>query len=180
MEPLKALDDGGHVIYIGSFSKTMFFDLRLGYAVLPKPLVKPVIAAKSLYEPVTSALLEQRALARFIFKGGYSRHLRRMTRLYGGRHRFFRSQMEKKASHLFQLEPGDAGLHVFATWLHDNVKYDLFKEAASKRGVEFRDAAVYRLSPGSPSACFGFSHLNEEQIEKGVDRMALAWEDMQK
>ncbi|MGM1048690.1 MAG: PLP-dependent aminotransferase family protein [Bacillota bacterium] len=180
MEPLKALDDGGHVIFIGSFSKTMFLGLRLGYAVLPKALVKPVIAAKALYEPVSSSLLEQRALSLFISRGAYSRHLRRMTRLYGGRHRFFCSQMEEKATHLFQLEPGDAGLHVYAKWLHDDETYELFKKAARKRGVEFRDAAVYRLSPGSSAACFGFSHLNEEQIARGVSRMALAWEDMQK
>lgn len=179
IEPLKALDNAGRVIFIGSFSKTMFPGLRLGYAVLPKAMVKPVVAAKALYEPVSPALLEQRALAHFMARGGYSRHLRRMTRLYGGRHQFFCSQMEEKASHLFKLEPGDAGLHVYANWLHGVELFELFKEAARKKGVEFRDAAVYRLSPGLPSACFGFSHLETEQIEKGVSQMARAWEDMQ-
>lgn len=103
-----------------------------------------------------------------------------MTRLYEGRHQFFCSQMEQKASHIFQLEPGDSGLHVYAKWLHDRDKYEFFKKAARKRGVQFRDATVYQLSPGSPAACFGFSHLSTEQIEIGVSRMNLAWEDMQK
>ncbi|WP_327204870.1 MocR-like pyridoxine biosynthesis transcription factor PdxR [Paenibacillus sp. DMB20] len=179
MEPLKTLDDEGRVVYVGSFSKTMLPGLRLGYAVLPEALVKPAAAAKALYEPVSPGLLEQRALARFISKGGYGRHLRRMTRLYGERHRTFCREMEAKASHLFNLQPGDAGLHVYAEWIHGTEEYERFKTAAGKKGVSFRDAALYRLSPGPPAACFGFAHLDETDIIEGIDRMVRAWKDMQ-
>ncbi|WP_054958163.1 MocR-like pyridoxine biosynthesis transcription factor PdxR [Paenibacillus dakarensis] len=179
MEPLKALDDTGRVIYIGSFSKTMFPGLRLGYAVLPKMLVKPVVSAKALYEPVSPALLEQRALAHFMARGGYGRHLRRMTRIYKGLHSRLGKLMEAKLSHLFRMNPGDAGLHVYAEWLHGPETYDIFKKACRNRGVEFRDAALYHLSMGTPAACFTFSHLDQDQLESGITRMALAWKDMQ-
>lgn len=179
MEPLKALDESGRVIYIGSFSKTMFPGLRLGYAVLPKSMVKSVVAAKALYEPVSPALLEQCALSHFMARGGYGKHLRRMTRIYRGLHAFFVNQMEEKAAHLFRLNGGDAGLHVYAHWLHGPDQYEIFKKVCQHRGVEFRDAEVYHLTPNTSAACFVFSHLNHEQIEKGISQMALAWEDMQ-
>lgn len=179
MEPLKALDNTGRVIYIGSFSKTMFPGLRIGYAVLPKAMVNPVVAAKALYEPVSPALLEQRALAHFMTRGEYGRHLRRMTRIYKGLHSHLVKLIEEKISHLFRVDPGDAGLHIYATWLHGADQYEVFKQACQYRGVEFRDAALYHLTPGIPAGCFSFAHLDREKIEKGVCRMALAWEDMQ-
>lgn len=180
IEPLRMLDSEGRVIFVGSFSKTMFTGLRIGYAVLPPSLVEAVVQAKALYEPISPAVLEQRALARFIVRGGYGRHLRRMTRLYGTRYEALRQAMDTHASELFRLHPGDAGLHVYANWLRSEEEYAQFQEAARKRGVMFRDASVYHRIPGLPAACFGFSHLDIASIEEGVTRIAQAWLDMQK
>ncbi|GAB6927069.1 PLP-dependent aminotransferase family protein [Paenibacillus sp. JCM 10914] len=177
IEPLKMLDDGGRVIFVGSFSKTMFTGLRIGYALLPPSLTEAVVQAKALYEPISPGILEQRALARFITRGGYGKHLRRMTRLYGRRYEVLREAMESELSGLFRLEPSDAGLHVFAKWLRSTEDFASFQESARKRGVQFRDASLYYDSPGPPAACFGFSQLDELQIQEGVRRLAQAWAD---
>lgn len=179
IEPLKALDTRERVIYIGSFSQTMFSGLRLGYAVLPGGLVKAAVRAKALYDPMSPGVLEQRALARFMSKGGYMRHLRRLTRVYGSRHQRFMLLMKKKAGDIFELMPGDAGLHVYADWRKSCEEYKAFCKAANQRGVDFRDARMYRLDEGPPAACFGFAHLAEERIEEGVARLAAAWQDVQ-
>ena len=100
------LDNEGRVIFVGSFSKTMFTGLRIGYAVAPS-LVEAVVQAKALYEPISPSVLGARA--RFIIRGGYGRHLRRMTRLYGARYGALRQAMDTHASELFRLHPGDAG-----------------------------------------------------------------------
>ncbi|GIO33807.1 MULTISPECIES: MocR-like pyridoxine biosynthesis transcription factor PdxR [Paenibacillus] len=180
IEPLKTLDTQERVIYIGSFSQTMFPGLRLGYAVLPEGLVAAAVRAKSLYEPMSPGLLEQRALARFMAKGCYTRHLRRLTRLYGARHRQFWNRMHEMAGGLFELMPGDAGLHVYANWLKSPEAFGAFCEAANRRGVYFRDAQAYWMDQGPPAACFGFAHLTEEKMEEGIRRLALAWQDVQK
>ena len=73
---LKSLDHDGRVIYIGSFSKTLFPALRLGYMVLPPSLRDAFCAAKWL-EDRGSNTLEQAALAHFMASGGFERHLRR-------------------------------------------------------------------------------------------------------
>ncbi|PMS08548.1 PLP-dependent aminotransferase family protein, partial [Trinickia caryophylli] len=80
----------------------------------------------------------------------------------------------------FHVLPGDAGLHVYAEWLRSGEEFAALQAAAGKRGVEFRDAAIYRAGPGVPSACFVFSHLDAAGIAKGIERLVLAWNDVQK
>ncbi|AIQ14224.1 aminotransferase-like domain-containing protein [Paenibacillus durus] len=179
IEPLKALDREERVVYIGSFSNTMFAGLRLGYAVLPPSLIPPVTAAKALYEPLPAGLLEQRALARFMSLGVYARHIRRMTRLYGERGRILRELLAGMPGGLFHPQPGDAGLHIYARWLRGEEEFARFQKAAKRRDVDFRDAALYRITPGEPAACFAFSHLDEEELIEGMRRLSLAWNDVQ-
>ncbi|WP_438347171.1 PLP-dependent aminotransferase family protein [Paenibacillus sp. FA6] len=179
IEPLKALDLEGRVIYVGSFSKTMFAGLRLGYAILPNALVESVVQAKALYDPISPGLLEQRALAYFMIHGHYKRHLRRMTRIYRMRHDRLCSLMSDHMSDIFCLIKGDAGLHIYANWQRSAEEYEAFKVAAKSRNVEFRDASAYRIIPGPLAACFGFAHLDDEQMVEGVNRLATAWQDMQ-
>lgn len=179
IEPLKALDREERVVYVGSFSNSMFFGLRLGFAVLPPSLAEPVTAAKALYEPLPAGQLEQRALARFMGTGGYSRHLRRMTRIYGERARIFRALLAARLGMLFQALPGDAGLHIYARWLRTDAEFAAFRAAALRRGTDFRDAALYRIRPGSAAACFSFAHLDAAALEEGVNRLLLAWNDVQ-
>ncbi|WP_338540556.1 PLP-dependent aminotransferase family protein [Paenibacillus tundrae] len=176
IEPLKVLDREQRVVYVGSFSQTMVASFRLGYAVLPPSLVDPLLAAKALYEPVPPALLEQRALAKWMMRGGYLRHLRRLTRLYGERHAFFVREMQQHLPQAFTMQPGDAGLHIYASWNDDRERYIRFKTLAQEDGVIFRDAARYQLTPGHPAVCFGFAHLEEDEITEGINRMRIAWE----
>lgn len=179
IEPLKALDREDRVVYVGSFSNSMFSGLRLGFAVLPTALVGPVTAAKALYEPLPGGQLEQRALARFMSTGGYSRHLRRMTRIYGERARNLRALLTERLGALFQPLPGDSGLHIYARWLRSEAEFVAFREASLRRGTDFRDAALYRAAPGAPAACFSFSHLDAAAQEEGINRLLLAWNDVQ-
>lgn len=179
LEPLKALDREERVVYVGSFSKTMFAALRVGYAVLPRALVRPVASAKALYEPVPPARLEQRALARFMRTGGYERHLRRMRRHYGAKQETFRRSLERELGELFHLRPADAGLLLYAEWCRTPEEYQAFRASAAAHGVRFRDAAIYRIAPGTPAACFVFSHLDEKTLVEGVNRMKAAWGDIQ-
>ncbi|WP_245590505.1 PLP-dependent aminotransferase family protein [Aneurinibacillus terranovensis] len=114
VEPLKVLDKGGRVIYIGTFSKTILPDFRVGYAVLPPSLTETFCKAQQLFEPHTPSLLEQRALTSFMNSGLYQRHLRRVRRVYSQKYEVMRHTMKEKLPHLFELVDSDAGLHIFA------------------------------------------------------------------
>jgi GntR family transcriptional regulator/MocR family aminotransferase len=175
IEPLKALDTQGRVVYLGTFSKTMYPDIRLGYAVVPSGLRDVFLKAKQLFEPHPTAILEQRALAVFMNSGQYERHLRRMKRIYSRRYELIYSEMSHKLEGLFDLIASDAGLHLFAWWKGSLEKWNRFNTACSKLGVIWGEGdPYYSEKTGRPSACFGFSHLQEAEIMKGIQLMREA------
>lgn len=81
---LQSLDRGGRVIHAGSFSQMLFPALRLGYLVVPDELTDAFRRAARLLT-LGQPALEQRALAAFLAKGLFDRHLKRMQRLYAER-----------------------------------------------------------------------------------------------
>ena len=85
-DALQSLDRHGLVAYVGTFSKTVLPELRLGYAILPPALLEPVRIAKQLSDWHTSTL-SQWTLARFIGEGHLVKHIRRCHTLYAARRR---------------------------------------------------------------------------------------------
>ncbi|MCY9658879.1 PLP-dependent aminotransferase family protein [Paenibacillus chondroitinus] len=168
IEPLKVLDQEGRVVYIGTFSKTMLQDLRIGYVVLPEALHDAFVAAKRLYEPHPSGLLEQRSLAAFMGSGGYERHLRRMRRVYASKFLLLQALLQEQLSTLFDWVESDAGLHLFGWWRGDPRTYAAYAAECRKIGVTWSDAGSYGIPPGKAGACFGFAHLTEQEIRQGV------------
>jgi GntR family transcriptional regulator/MocR family aminotransferase len=178
IEPLKSLDREGRVVYVGSFSRSLRPDIRIGFAVVPAALRGVFEAAKRLYEPRPTGWTEQRALAAWMAQGGYDRHMRRMRRIYGRLEGTLRRLLEESMGGLFRVLPSDAGLHLYAIWRQNEVEYERLRQACRKAGVEWMDARCYELEPRgrSPSAIFGFAHLDEDQIGEGVARMRRAAE----
>lgn len=168
IEPLKVLDQEGRVVYIGTFSKTMLQDLRIGYVVLPEALHDAFVAAKRLYEPHPSGLLEQRSLAAFMASGGYERHLRRMRRVYASKFLLLQALLQEQLSTLLEWVESDAGLHQFGWWRGDPRTYAAYAAECRKAGVTWSDASSYGIPPGKAGACFGFAHLTEQEIRQGV------------
>ena len=175
VEPLKAMDQGGRVIYIGTFSRTMLRDVRIGYAVLPDGLAEPFRRAKAWTEPHPTDLIWQRALARFMAAGAYARHLRRMQRVCGTRMMRFRERMAALPGAPFDWYPSVSGMHVYGEWRRDPGEYDAFRAACLERGVVWTDGDRYRLTPPvRRSAMFGFAHLDDRTMDAAAERMADA------
>ncbi|MGI4982222.1 MAG: PLP-dependent aminotransferase family protein [Janthinobacterium lividum] len=100
-----------NVLYVGTFSKTMFPSLRLGFLVLPEALVARVRT------PLEDMLrgghrYEQLALADFIESGQFSRHLGRMRRLYRDRQQALREALMRHMPAPVLIEGGYGGMHL--------------------------------------------------------------------
>lgn len=168
IEPLKVLNHDDRVVYIGTFSKTMFSDIRIGYVVLPRWLNTPFCKAQHLYEPHPTSLLQQQAVCAFMNSGHYERHLRRMKRHYSKKHKLCSQALQKHLGHLFDFVEGDAGLHIFGWWKGSLEAYESLRQRCRAQGIVWSDAGSYTLQPGKTGGCFGFAHLTEEEIIAGI------------
>ena len=160
----------GHVVYAGSASKTLAPGLRLGWFVLPGHLTEPMAAAKIAADRGSPAL-EQVALADFIARGEFDRHLRRMRPVYRRRRDALLSAL---ARHLPWLEPVgvSAGLHL-VTWLPPHLDEDAVVGAARRAGVGLDAVGPYRITnPGPGGLIFGYATVSERAIAEGVARLA--------
>ncbi|MBB5606485.1 MULTISPECIES: PLP-dependent aminotransferase family protein [unclassified Janthinobacterium] len=113
-EPIAAMQGlagDGPVLYVGTFSKTMFPALRLGFLVLPAALLAAVQA------PLAAMLRgghrhEQLAMAHFIDSGQYARHLGRMRRLYRARQQALREALASHFDVPHTVDGGHCGMHL--------------------------------------------------------------------
>jgi GntR family transcriptional regulator/MocR family aminotransferase len=160
----------GHVVYAGSASKTLAPGLRLGWFVLPARLTEPMAAAKIAADRGSPAL-EQVALADFVSRGEFDRHLRRMRPVYRRRRDALLAAL---ARHLPWLEPAgvSAGLHL-VTWLPPGLDEATVVGASRRAGVALDAVGPYRITnPGPGGLIFGYATVNERAIAEGVARLA--------
>lgn len=118
--PLPALhsaDRHGRVIYLGTFSKSLFPSLRLAWMVLPPALVSAVVRAHTVSDGHTPQL-SQAVTATFIRQGHFAHHLRRMRMLYAARRQLLISSLDEHLSSRLRLMPGDGGLQLTVELLH--------------------------------------------------------------
>ncbi|WP_337913610.1 PLP-dependent aminotransferase family protein [Cohnella zeiphila] len=181
IEPLKSLDREGRVVYVGSFSRSMRTEVRIGYAVLPRALREPFARAKRLYDTHPVGIAEQLALAEWMADGGFDRHLRRSRRIFHRLQEQLKNGLEGRLGDLFEVAPADAGLFLFARWHGSREDYDRLARECRGRGVRWGDGRPYYAGDTAeqpPSALFGFAHLDEERIAEGLARIRQAAETL--
>ncbi|HVC61287.1 MAG TPA: PLP-dependent aminotransferase family protein [Acetobacteraceae bacterium] len=137
LPPLASLDQSGRVIYCGTFSKTLAPGLRLGFAVVPAPLVAAFVRLRTLLDRGTDALT-QAVLAEFMRQGLLAPHIRRMRTEYARRREAVLAALARHAPGLATI-PAPGGLHMVAR-LPDGMD-----EAAAVRACRARGLAVVPL-----------------------------------
>jgi DNA-binding transcriptional MocR family regulator len=132
---LASLDQLRRVIYLGSFSKTLAPNLRVGYIASALDVTQAVADQKMLVG-MTSPELNERVLYRVLTEGHYRRHVERLrSRLDGVRDKAAR-MLERAGCRLFTA-PG-AGMFL---WTDTGVDADALTAAGHEAG--------FLLTPGS-------------------------------
>lgn len=180
VDTLRSLDSHGGVIYVGTFSKALSPQLRLGYLVLPPALVAPFRRAKQLADR-HAPTLEQVVLAEMIRGGAYERHLRRLKRENERRRS---ALMEAITSHLgsrARIEGTDSGLHV-VLWANEVPMHEerTIIEQARAMGVGIWPVSpLYAEGLQLRNECcagfiLGYAGLNTSDIADGIRLLGKA------
>ncbi|RJT20797.1 PLP-dependent aminotransferase family protein [Buttiauxella izardii] len=169
---LQGLDENSPVIYIGTFSKTLYPALRLGYVVLPNVLAAPLKKVHNeLYR--SGHQVVQAALAEFIREGYYAAHIRKMRQLYSKR----RTQLvELIKLHLGEEYLGDynsnAGLHLIIQLPTDADDIQVAK-CANAEGILVRPLSRYYFNHRkSQGLLVGFASVQDKDMEPSFIRLA--------
>ena len=136
---------GQHVLYVGTFSKTLFPALRLGYLIVPPSLVDAFAAARAVADR-HSPSLDQAVLADFIEEGHFARHVRRMRVLYEERRDVLLSVGAELFGDRLVLGRADAGMHVLGH-LPVGVDDAAVSARATASGVDAPALSSYAIEP---------------------------------
>jgi GntR family transcriptional regulator/MocR family aminotransferase len=174
---LQGLDRNGRVLYIGTFSKTLFPALRLGCIVVPPDLIEIFTTVRALTSS-HSPLIDQATLAEFISEGHFGRHLRRMRRLYDERQDILVSEIKKHLAGKLEVKNSVSGMHIIG-WLPDGVDDKQIASQAALSGIKTSTVSAHSLTEWQRGGLIlGYTAINEKQIKKGVKGLAKALENL--
>jgi GntR family transcriptional regulator / MocR family aminotransferase len=172
---LHGLDVDGRVIYVGSFSKTLFPALRLGFLIVPPDLQDGLVAARAVADQ-HPPVLDQAVLADFIGEGHFARHLRRMRVAYRERLEAMTAAARRLCRGALHVRPTRTGLHAIGD-LTGARAVRVSREAAA-RGVEATPLSAYFGGRAQPAEALvlGFAAVRPEAAARGMERLAAAIE----
>ena len=161
---LQGLIADAPVVYIGTFSKTLYPGLRLGYVVLPPPLAADLtVAHAELYRG--GHAITQLTLAEFIRDGHYTAHIRRMRLLYGRRRQRLMALIDSVPGLEASEFSDNAGLHLVLK-LNAGCDDVAIARAANARNILVRPLSRYYLGEDkSRGLLLGFAAMPEEEME---------------
>lgn len=165
---LQSLDHGGRVIYTGTFSKLLFPSLRLGYVVLPPPLLDRFVTLKHLSDDHLP-LLDQATLALFLESGAFYTHVRRCRREYARRQAAFRDLFARARLPL-ALGEADGGMNLVA-FLPAEVDDALCSRRLAEAGFDVPALSHYAVGTTAPGLVFGFTAFSCEASRTAFERL---------
>ena len=172
IEAIQSLDTGDRVLYVGSFSGVLFPALRIGYVVLPRPLVEPMARAKLLADR-QSPTLTQEALTEFIEEGHFERHARKLRERVDTLRKILLDAIDRNLGTDVQVAGNGSGLHGHIWCRHvPEKRAEEGVRAAAKEGVGRRSVSSnYLTPPARAGLILRFGGLGNEEIRGGTKRL---------
>ncbi|MGA1866428.1 MAG: PLP-dependent aminotransferase family protein [Thermoplasmatota archaeon] len=170
--PLKALDDGGRVIYLGTFSKTLVPGFRIAWTFGPKTVIDKMVIAKQAVDLCTPPFTQ--FVAKEYLKRGYiDQHLTKIISLYGQKQRIMaRSMDEYMPKEYIRWPVPEGGMFLWAT-LNENINTtEMFTDAIAQNVAYVIGSAFFADGSGTNCMRLNFTHPADDKLSEGDKRLA--------
>jgi GntR family transcriptional regulator/MocR family aminotransferase len=165
------------VLYVGTFSKTIFPALRLGYLVVPADLLEVFAAARALTD-LHSPVIEQAVLAEFIAERHFTRHIRRMRGIYEERQQTLVEEAWKNLRGMLEVAPAKAGMHLIG-WLPSGVSDREVSRRAAEAGLKLAPVSAYCINQKLRGGLLlGYTAYDEKHTRQGIKKLARVLTDV--
>jgi DNA-binding transcriptional MocR family regulator len=166
-----SLDDGGHVVYASSFSKTVCPGIRVGYLVGPADAIGAIRGlATGTY--ISPSMVAQAIVAEFCASGAIERSIETVKAALRERRDATTEALERHLPDARFVTP-EGGYFLWVD-LPDGTDVAAIEDGARERGVVFVKGTDFLLEGGESSLRIAYSGVTPDLIEEGVARMAAA------
>ena len=163
---LQSIDSKDKVIYFNTFSKSLTSTIRISYMVLPLSLMKLYNETLSFYS-CTVSNFEQYALAKFINRGYFEKHINRMRNYYRSMRRNIFELLENYENKVEAIYEAHSGLH-FLMEVKTKTSDEKFVAKAKKAGINISFLSEYYANPDKPKdhiLLINYSGLDMDTLE---------------
>ncbi|MBC8719692.1 PLP-dependent aminotransferase family protein [Ochrobactrum sp. Marseille-Q0166] len=168
---MQGLDLHDRTIYIGTFTKSLFPGLRIGYIVLPQSLVAPMTTARTLLDGHTASIA-QYTLARFIEGGHFGAYIRNMRGIYARRLEILTRLVRQYLSDFVEPRVPVGGLQM-SCLLKGSISERALLEAARRSDVELLGlSALHAKDEGEAGFLLGFAAYTPRELEDAIRKLA--------
>ena len=175
--PLKALDRGGHVVHLGTFSKLLFPGLRLGWVVAPEPVIERLVSIKRNADLFTNTLAQGSAW-HFLQRFDWSYYLEGLRVAYRERRDVMVGALHRYCPSGLRWQEPRGGFYLWACLPEELLARNLLAEA-HQTGVSFLPGDPFCVDGGGRQAIrLNFSYADQSDIEEGVKRLGQAMSNL--
>jgi len=168
---VQGLDPYDRTIYIGTFTKSLFPGLRIGYVVLPPQLVAPMTVARTLLDG-HSASIPQLTLARFIEGGHFGAYVRAMRGVYADRLDVLAGLVRAHLAGFVEPRVPAGGMQMPCVFTRD-ISERAVIDAAGRAGIDLLGlTALHASTRHRAGFLMGFAAYTPAELETAVERLA--------
>ncbi|MBS1660715.1 MAG: PLP-dependent aminotransferase family protein [Bacteroidetes bacterium] len=169
--PLASLDMAGHIIYVGSFCKSIAPGIRIGFMVAPEVVINEAAALRKLMDRQGELLLEE-ATAELLSTGDIARHIKKSHKVYLGRLENTCRLLREQLGAYLTFEKPDGGLAIWAMY-KKNISARAVAANAGKLGLKINDGRGYFFRPNvsmpNDYIRIGYCSLDEKEMAAAID-----------
>ncbi|MBR4112960.1 MAG: PLP-dependent aminotransferase family protein [Ruminiclostridium sp.] len=176
---IRSLDKKGHVIYAGTFSKTLSPGLRVGYMCAESSIIQKAICALQV-STVHTSILSQKIVHQFVTRNNFEEHIASLQEIYRKKCELMLNCLKYKMPQSIKFTEPDGGLFVWGTLPDGDMQYFCKKAVENKVAVVPGNAFLVDEKQPTLSFRVNYSTPTDEQIEKGTDILAAVAKTMYK